>query len=95
MTGKIKADQALEHYRPPGKSGAEENQEARGCTSIRDHVQYSPEPRGLVELSGRQPVESIQETADAVETGTRPRVQWHVVERCDGQYDAGVALKQC
>lgn len=91
VTGKVKRDQALEDDGPPREGRGQEDQEARGGAAICDHVEDGAEPGALLVVSGGIAVEGVEEAGDAVEKGARPWVQWHVVERRDGEDDSNVA----
>lgn len=91
VTGEVKRDQALEDNGPPREGRGQEDQKARSCTPICDHVEDRAETRTLLVVSRSVAVEGVEEAGDAIEKGTRPWVQWHVVERRDGENDSNIA----
>lgn len=87
MTCQVEGDESLEEDRPARPGGAQEHKETRGRAPIRDHVEDGAERRRLFEIPCRVSVECVQQARDAVEQGTCPRVQRHVIERGDREED--------
>lgn len=90
MARQIKTNQALEDDRPTWEGGGKENEQTRCCATVCDHVQDGAKAGRLAEVPGCQSVEGVEEAGDAVEEGTSPGVQGHVVEGADGEDDACV-----
>ena len=62
MAGQVERNQALKDDGPAGESRCEEDEQARCCTSIGDHVKKSAEASRLVKVARGITVESIEET---------------------------------
>lgn len=87
----IKAYQPLEENRPSREGGGKEDEQAGCCAPIGDHVEDCAELCGLLEVARGYAVKGVEKAGNAVEEGACPGVEGHVVERCDGEDDAGVA----
>lgn len=93
VTSEVKRDQALEDDGPPGEGGGQEDQQARGCASVRHHVEDRTEARALLVVSRGIAVEGVEEAGDAVEQRACSWVQRHVVEGSDCEDDSNVACQ--
>ena len=91
VTGEIQADESLEDDAPSRPGGGQEDEEAGGGAAVRHHVEHCAEGGGLVVASSGHAVERVKEAGYRVEEGACSGVQWHVVERGDGEDDARVA----
>ena len=90
VAGKVKGDEPLEDDGPTGEGGGEKNEEARGSAAIGDHVENGAEAGRLLTDTGGVAIEGVEQTRDAVEERAGARVEWHVVEGCEGEDDSGV-----
>lgn len=90
VAGKIERDEDLEEDRPAWPGRREENEKTGSGAAIRHHVKDSAELCGLLKVSRRIPVQRVEEAGDAVQAGTCPWVERHVVKRCEGKDDAGI-----
>ena len=77
----VQADESLEHNAESGPCARQENEQARGCASIGDHVQHRAKLCALLKVAGCDPVEGIEEAGYAVEYRACAWVERHVVER--------------
>ena len=87
----IQRDQTLEEDAPPRESACQEDEQARGCATIRHHVEHGTKLCGLLELAGGHAVEGIEQAGYAVCGCACTGVERHVVERDDGEDNATVA----
>ncbi len=93
MARQIQTDQALEEQGPPRPRGTEEYQQTGRRATIGDHVQDGAEPGGLLEVSGCQAVQGVEETRDTIQERTSSRMEGHVVQGRDGEDDPGVTWR--
>lgn len=91
VAGQIERDQALEDNAPARKSLGEEDEQARGCAAVGDHVQHGAELGTLLVGTGCVAVKRIEEARHAVKRCAGARVEGHVVKRDEGEEDAGIA----
>jgi hypothetical protein len=90
----VERDEALEHDAPARESLRQEDEQAGRGASVCDHVQYRTKFGALFEPARCVAVKGIEETGDAVEDRACTGVEGHVVKRCYGEDDAGVAWNQ-
>lgn len=95
VTRQIQRDQSLENDAPSRERACQEDNQTRGCTAVRHHVEHSSELGGLFKFARSHAVEGIEEAGDAVRGGACAGVERHVVEGGDGEDDTTITWRIC
>ena len=82
---------ALEDDAPPWEGACQEDEQTRGCATIRHHVEHGTKLCGLLELAGGHAIEGVEQAGYAVCGCACAGVERHVVERDYGEDNATIA----